>query len=157
MPSFEIVSVLEVKADRLAKDLLTMEGVNYELSPWLQMSAPEEWQTKPIKHWPINRKLFKSWITLFGLIPVDLHAFKLIETNENGIKECSTSIINTYWKHERTILKFDTVSKVRDTLEFQPRLSWLAFILKPIYKSVFIHRHNKLKQRYRTLCYDDKD
>lgn len=148
MPSFEIVSVLEVKADRLAKDVLTMEGVNYELSPWLQMSAPEEWQTKPIKHWPINREIFKSWIRLFGFIPVDLHVFKLIETSEKGIKECSSSIINKYWKHDRTILKLDAVSTVRDSLEFHPRLYFLRFILKPLYKSVFIHRHYRLKQKY---------
>lgn len=148
MPSFELATSLPVSPSRLASDLLTMEGVNYELSPILKMTAPKNWAAKPISQWPENCELFSSKILLCGVLPVDLHRFKFQSVHRLGFKESSRSLFNHHWSHERTILVNNTGATVKDVVLYENKLTFLGCLLLPLYKSLFAHRHKRLKLKY---------
>ncbi len=83
----------------------SMRSVNWELWPIVRMTSPKEWENRPIDSWEGDVELFKSWILLFGLIPVDRHSFRLRNTPEGFVfNECSKSWVNKEWNHHRTIL-----------------------------------------------------
>ena len=154
MPGFEIESKLRVDVDSLANELFSMEAVNQELSPLVRMSVPSEWRNVPIRQWPCGEFLFKSWITLFGFLPVDLHFVRLSGVRETSFQETSSSLVNRHWNHERTIScrgngsVRDNGSLIRDKVQYASRFSPLGYLLLPIYKWVFQHRHRRLKSKY---------
>ncbi|WP_290537229.1 hypothetical protein [Alcanivorax sp.] len=61
---FEVSSNLKISPEDVS-ELLTMRGVNRELSPIIRMTAPADWSSKPIFEWPTGKELFSSWILLF--------------------------------------------------------------------------------------------
>jgi hypothetical protein len=90
-----------------------------------------------------------GWVLLFGLVPVDRHAYGTLEYEEAaGIVETSSSVINRVWKHQRTSAPIEGGCELVDRLEFLPRVPAMAFILKPAYLCVFRHRHAYLRSRY---------
>lgn len=148
MPGFEISTRLNVSLVSLTNDLLTMKGVNYELMPLIKMTAPFDWVEKPLYDWPIASPVFTSTLMLFGFLPVDRHKFKLLSTGANGFSECSSSISNHEWRHTRFISEEGCSCIVKDTVSFEPKLTWSGRIMLPIYKRVFEHRHKRLKAKY---------
>ncbi|MEO0367937.1 MAG: hypothetical protein AAF197_04020 [Pseudomonadota bacterium] len=150
MLGFEIESLVSKDAKSLYADLLTMNGVNYELIPLVRMTAPSRWAEKPIQLWPIDEALFTSVILLFGIIPVDLHRFKLLGVNGSGFEECSCSLVNEEWRHSRTIKEVEGGSLVKDQVTFIPKIRFVGKIMKPIYEAIFKHRHKRLVSRYVT-------
>ncbi|WP_284380908.1 hypothetical protein [Litoribrevibacter albus] len=152
MISFELQSKLDESADTLSKALLTMGGVNNELGPYIRMSAPARWSSMSLADWPTNEVLFTSWITLFGVLPIDLHRFKFEETNEQGFKETSSSLMNRAWHHSRLITELDEGCLVTDTVQYQSKLGPVGRLFLPVYKAIFKHRHRRLISRYGQLC-----
>lgn len=148
MPSFVVASTVKSKPEKLSKDLLTMAGVNEELHPFLHMSSPIEWRTQPISGWPINTRLFKSWITLAGVIPVDRHQFEFKAIHRHGFKECSSSFFNHEWHHERTIEASAEHSIIRDSVHYTSKVAVAGILMKPLYQAIFKHRHRKLRLKY---------
>lgn len=148
MPSFEIETQLTVSANELAYDALTMLGVNYELGPLLKMTAPDNWQSKPITHWPTNQRLFTSTILLLGLIPIDRHYFNFTKIDNSGFNENSKSLMNSLWSHKRVIKNNGSGSVITDVIMYKSKLGVLGIIFMPIYKAIFKHRHNRLKSKY---------
>lgn len=148
MPRIEITTSLPVSPRLLASDLLTMQGVNFELSPILKMTCPQNWAAKPISQWPENCELFTSKILMCGFFPVDLHRFKFQSVHCMGFKESSRSLFNSHWSHERTILKTNSGAEVKDVILYENKLGILGYLFMPLYKSVFSHRHKRLKHKY---------
>lgn len=148
MPSFEIETKLNVKPDTLSKDVLTMSGVNYELMPLVRMTAPLEWADKPLYDWPVESPVFTSTLMLFGFFPIDRHEFRFLVTGSKGFRECSSSLSNREWRHDRSIGSDGSSCIVRDTVMFEPKLKILGAIMLPIYKYIFWHRHKRLKAKY---------
>jgi hypothetical protein len=129
--------------------MLTMHGVNKELSPLIRMTAPPEWSDKAIFEWPTGEVLFSSWILLFGIFPIDRHKFFFQSINRHrGFAEASSSLTNKLWHHRREIGRNGASFRVTDTVEFQCRLPLLAYILAPVYRIIFKHRHRVLRSYY---------
>ena len=150
MPKFEIETPLAVSPEQLSADLLNMAGVNNELYPLLKMTAPRQWIEKPIFQWPVNSTLFSSAILLFGFIPMDVHRFKFTSVNTMGFKESSSTLINSLWLHERSILSNGDGdgATIKDVVYYKSKLAVLGRLFKPVYKWIFIHRHKRLKLKY---------
>lgn len=148
MLSFELETQFPISADELAQSTLNMSGVNYELAPLLKMTAPKTWQSTNITDWPTNKNLFGSNILLLGIIPIDRHYFKFETIDRSGFKEISKSIINAQWCHERLIKNIGSGSVIKDVITYQSKLVFLGAFLKPIYKAIFKHRHNRLRTKY---------
>ena len=128
---------------------LTLNGVNAELSPLVRMTAPAAFAQRPLQEWPERQNLFISWILLLGVLPVDRHAFYLHSvTPGRGFVETSSSTLNALWQHERTIIPLAAGCRVTDVVEYRCRLPLLGYLLNPVYKLVFWHRHRYLRSRY---------
>jgi len=141
---FQVSSTLEVTPMEVA-GLLTMKGVNKELSPLIRMTAPSEWSDRAISEWPTGRTLFSSWILLFGVIPIDRHSFFFQSIDrQRGFVEESSSLTNRLWCHSREIDWSGSSCRITDTVEFQCRLPLLGYLLAPVYRFVFRHRHKVL-------------
>lgn len=130
----------------------SLDTVNYELGPWIRMTAPKAWRSVRLATWTTNQQpLFSSWVLLLGVLPVDRHAFgSFTFAPESGFVEVSSSWVNRLWRHERTVVAQGTGSVVRDSLTFAPRFAVAAPILRVIYGMVFRHRHRRLGARYGT-------
>jgi len=127
----------------------SLAAVNFELAPWFRMSAPKEWGGFLLKDWQGHGPPFKSWVLLFGFVPIDRHAFGTLEfSQDRGFVETSSSWVNRVWRHERTVKQTAGGCEVVDRLQYLPRLPVASFLLKAIYILVFRHRHNKLRARY---------
>ena len=126
-----------------------LASVNTELSPF-KMSAPPDWRHKPITQWPVQKRLFHSWILLFGFLPLDRHSFRLQRIRSDGFDEASTSIINRAWRHQRTIDSTATGCCITDTLCYECRLPLLGILLQPLYRLVFKRRHRYLRRHFGT-------
>jgi hypothetical protein len=145
---FEVSSNLKISPEDV-DGLLTMKGVNRELSPLIRMTAPSEWSSKPIVEWPTGKVLFSSWILLFGILPIDRHTFffNFID-RQRGFAESSSSVTNKVWHHRREINRDGASCRVTDTVEFQCRLPLFAYVLGPVYRLLFTHRHRVLRSYY---------
>lgn len=148
MPSFEVRSEIVGSVEDISCELLNMGGVNYELFPFLRMTAPFDWSNKSLTTWPTDTHIFNSVILLFGLLPVDFHRFKFSKVWDSGFKEASSSLVNREWKHERTIVQQGEYCAIQDVVEYVPKISFLGKIMKPVYKAIFGYRHKRLKTKY---------
>lgn len=148
MPSFTFSSDLPIPSERFLTTL-TMAGVNAELSPLVRMTAPDSFSVRRILDWPEQKRLFQSWILLFGFLPIDRHDFFLEGINPNkGFSERSTSLINEYWCHKRNVVPTNSGCRVTDTVSFRSRIPLIDVLSKPIYHVVFWCRHRNLRRRY---------
>ena len=149
MRSFAIESILRGDAETLADARLTMEGVNWELAPWVRMSAPQRWRELPIRDWPAQKGLFNSTVYLCGVLPIDSHRFGLEAVSACELREESNSLIMRRWRHQRTLVSHDAGGcRIRDAIQFEPRLRFMGPLLAVIYAAVFRHRHKRLRKRY---------
>jgi hypothetical protein len=125
---------------------VTWDGVNAELWP-IRMTAPAEWRGREIGGVPCGQPLFDSWILLFGVLPADVHHFRL-ESIGPGFRfqEDSSSLMNRQWRHQRIVEPDGAGCIVTDRLEIVPRLALLGFLQAPVYRLVFWNRHRKLRR-----------
>jgi hypothetical protein len=127
----------------------SLATVNYELGPWIQMSVPAAWHGLQLKDWSSEGPLFKSWVLLFGLVPLDRHAFGSLDLSQSmRFVETSSSWVNRVWRHERVVTAVAGGCEVMDKVSFAPRLPFVSALLKPIYALVFGHRHSRLRARH---------
>ena len=148
MLEFTISSTLNIPPARLW-ELLSMNGVNWELAPVIRMTVSGKWRFLPLAEWEPGHPLFKSWILLFGLIPVDRHTMCLAGLHQGvGFHEHSFSIINRQWNHTRTIAPSGRGCVLTDCVAVEGRMPFLTRCLFPIYQRIFHHRHRRLQNRY---------
>lgn len=145
MHAFSISSELPVSPDQFWAGM-SMSAVNAELSPLVRMSCPDRWKACPLAQWTTGQVLFRSVILLFGVLPVDVHSLRLDQIHpERGFLERSHSWVNALWQHERTSTATAQGCLVTDTVTVQGRLPWLTWLLLPVYRRVFRHRHRRLR------------
>ena len=146
--SFEVSSELSARPDEFWARA-TLSGVNKELSPWVRMTAPPEWRSIPLLQWTLRKRLFNSWLLLFGIIPVDLHYFYMHNVTPNvGFEERSSSAMNKHWDHTRRIEPTPRGCVLTDRVEYESRLPFIGVLFLPIYKAIFVSRHRYLRRVY---------
>ena len=65
-----------------------------------------------------------------------------------GFLERSSMLSNRLWEHERTIEPVAGGCTVTDRIAFEPRLPIPGRLLLPLYRTVFRHRHRRLRSRF---------
>lgn len=144
--TLKIASNLPVSLPDLWRKVNTMEGVNHELAPFIRMTSPAAMRCLPFTQAPLKQTLFASWLLLFGVLPFDRHQLRLDEVWEGGFRENSSSLIHRVWRHERIITANSNGAMLTDTLNFEPRIAVFGYILLPVVRFVFQHRHRRLKR-----------
>ena len=115
----EVTSVLPASKAALWDSISTFRGVNYELFPILSMTCPEPDSRLSIDcvNTPANQPLFRSWILLFGILPIEFDLIRIESFVEGtGFKERSSMGLFSNWNHDRTL---ESVVHIRSTAATQ--------------------------------------
>lgn len=139
--SFE--TTLPVSADEAWRWVTSVAGIAREMAPYLSMSVPPRvtdlgsLQVKP------GEPLFRSWIKLFGVLPIDYSDLTLLELSPGGgFIEQSPMGSMKLWRHERRVTGDGRACTVRDELTFEPRFA--GPLVRRIVRAFFTHRHRML-------------
>ena len=131
--------------------VVTPEGINHELGPWMRMTMPRSLRGKTIADVEAGQRLGRSWLLLFGVIPFDYDDLALAEL-EPGRRflERSTMLSMRRWEHERTVEAVgEGRCEVTDRVAFELRrglasMPGSARLTRAILTRMFAHRHRRL-------------
>lgn len=150
----EISSVVDADAGRVWGDALDFTGINGELMPLLRMTSPRRWRGRTLDHVQPGRRLFRSWLLLFGVIPVDYDDICIVEIGPGyRFLERSQMMSASTWEHERIVIdELPGTCRITDRVRFTARSAPLGTVLRWFVPRVFAHRHDQLKARYRATA-----
>lgn len=143
-------SILPAATEEVWARAVTPEGINDELRPLLRMTMPSSLRDKTISEVPLGERLGRSWLLLFGLVPVDYDDLMLAERGPGfRFLERSTMLSMSEWEHERTVRAMGEGCEVTDRLTFQLRRPLAAVpgsarLAGAIVARLFAHRHRRL-------------
>ena len=144
-------SIVDAPAGRVWARVVTPEGINDELRPWMTMSMPRGAKNLTVDTVPVGTPVGRCWLRLFGVLPFDYDDLMIAELwPGRGFHEESTMLSMRLWRHERTIEPDSgTKAVVHDRLTFELRgpLRLLTPIVAAGIGALFGHRHRRL-QRY---------
>lgn len=131
---------------------MTPEGINHELMPIVRMTLPQGLESLDPEKVPIGTRIGRSWLLLFGFLPFDYDDLTLVKLEPGrGFHERSTMLSQRVWEHERWLEPHgEDGCLITDRIRFEPRLPFLAPVLRPIFRFVFRHRHRRLRKYFGT-------
>jgi hypothetical protein len=135
--------------------VVTPEGINDELCPWMRMTVPRRLRGRTIDDVEPRQRLGRSWLLLFGLIPFDYDDLGLAELGPgHRFLERSTMLSMRSWEHERTVVPVDeTACEVTDRVAFELRrplaiVPGSATATRALLVRIFAHRHRRLGRHF---------
>ena len=149
---FEFVarSRLAASPERVWEHISSMEGVNYELGPWLRMTHPPDVDRIDESVGELGRPLFRSWVKLLGVLPVEYDDLTLrVVDPGRGFVEQSPLLTQSLWEHERSIQPAgDGGCELVDRIGHEPRIPLARRWQSALFRQVFLHRHRRLRRRF---------
>jgi len=147
--AFTVLSELAAPVQPVWKHIRTLRGVNEELMPIVRMTGPVDYRFDDDTEFVPGAVLIRSWLLLFGFLPVDRHNLALDSIEAPlGFHERSTSFFQKEWLHVRRLESRPGGCVISDHVVFSPRLPFMVGILEPVYKRVFQHRHRRLRRKF---------
>jgi hypothetical protein len=147
--SFTISTPLRASAGQVWDHASTFAGVNRELWPLARMTCPPALRRLTPEAFPVGRTAFRSWILLFGLLPVEYDDFTLVELEPGrGFYEVSRLLTLREWRHRRSVRTAEAGCVVRDEIVLVPRWRGTGWLLAWIYRRVFAWRHRRLRRLF---------
>jgi hypothetical protein len=102
---------------------MTPEGVNDEMRPYLRMTVPRGIERLDLDEIEIGKRIGRSWVLLFGLIPFDYDDLTLVRLDRGeGFLERSQMLSQRTWEHERTLEAVNGGCLITDRVRWEPRL-----------------------------------
>jgi len=148
---FSESSIVAASPDIVWARVSTMAGVNAELAPLARMTYPEAMGVLAPAAVPLGRRAFRSWILLFGVLPIEYDDLTLVRIDPgHGFREESPLLSQRLWIHERTIEPAAGGCRITDRLEFEPRLAFLGPVFLAVFRFFFRHRHRRLRREFGT-------
>ena len=84
--------------------MVTPEGINDEVRPWMTMSMPRGPESLTVDDVPIGAMIGRCWLRLFGVLPFDYDRLCIAELDRGrGFDEQSTMVSMRRWRHQRTV------------------------------------------------------
>ena len=157
--TFEVCSELGASAARVWEHATDLRGINAELMPLMRMTSPKGWATLSADRVRLGERLFRSWLLLFGVLPIDYDDLTIVELQPGRrFLERSPMMSASVWEHERVVEATSTTTcRVSDRLSYRPRLAPLGFVLGWLVPRVFAHRHRQLRRRFGDAGGSDAD
>jgi ligand-binding SRPBCC domain-containing protein len=144
--------VVDAAADQVWARVVTPEGINDELRPWMTMSMPRGAESLTVDNVPIGVPIGRAWMRLFGLLPFDYDLLRIAELDPGrGFDEQSTMMSMRQWRHQRSVTPDgDSKAIVRDRITFQLRapLRPATPIVAAGLRALFGHWHRRLQQYF---------
>ena len=145
-------SIVDAPAEQVWERVVTPEGINDELRPWMTMSVPRGAEGLTVDNIPIGTPIGRCWMRLFGVLPFDYDRLTIAELRPGrGFREESTMMSMSRWRHERTVTpRDDGTTFVQDRITFTPRaaLRPLTPIFTIVLRALFGHRHRRLQRHF---------
>jgi hypothetical protein len=129
--------------------LTTFDGINDEFKPLFRMTAPSPVREHGLAGVEIGRRLCRSWVLLFGVLPIDFDDLTLVRLDPGiGFLEQSRMLSQRRWEHERVIEPAAGGCTVTDRVRYEPRIPLPDALWRALYTAVFRHRHRRLQKRF---------
>jgi ligand-binding SRPBCC domain-containing protein len=131
--------------------VVTAEGIDHEMRPWMTMSLPRGASGLTVESLPLGRPVGRAWLRLFGVVPFDYDHLTLAELDPGRrFLERSTMLSMRRWEHERTLAPVDGGTRVHDRVTFEPRLPipGVATLLAVVVGAFFRHRQRRLRDHF---------
>jgi ligand-binding SRPBCC domain-containing protein len=147
--SFEIASRLEASAGRVWDRATTPDGINDELRPLMRMTVPSGFTSLEPDRIELGEPIGRSWVLLGGVLPFDYDDITLVEL-EPGRRfvERGRMLSQRFWQHIRSIEPVDGGCVIRDALTWEPRFPVSGGALRPLFATIFRHRHRRLRRHF---------
>jgi len=149
-------SELVIGADAAWARATSPEGINAELMPIVRMTMPRGVRGLDLGAFPVGEPVGRSWILLFGLIPVDYDDLCLVELEPpRRFLERSRTLAFSVWEHERLVEPLPGGgSAISDHLGFElkpllSRVPGAVALARAIVGALFGHRHRRLRDTAR--------
>jgi ligand-binding SRPBCC domain-containing protein len=144
----EVSSRLEAAPEEVWAWIATAEGINDELLPWMRMTVPGGGNID-LDSIEVGKPIGRSWVLLLGLIPIDYDEINVVDLDRGrGFIERSRMLSQRAWEHARTIEAVAGGSVITDSVAWEPRLPLPAGALRPLLRTIFRHRHRRLRRRF---------
>ena len=145
-------SIIDAPAADVWARVVTPEGINDELRPWMTMSMPRGAEALTVDNVPIGTPIGRAWMRLFGVLPFDYDRLMIAELEPGRrFDEQSTMMSMRSWRHERSVTPDgDGKTVVLDRLTFELRapLRPLTPVVTAGIRGLFGHRHRRLQQHF---------
>lgn len=145
-------SAIDAPVERVWERIVTPEGINDELRPWMTMSMPRGAKDLTVESIPVGRPVGRCWMRLFGVLPFDYDHLTIVELwPGRGFHEESTMLSMRLWRHERTLEPVDDAgTALRDRLTFELRapLRALTPVIATGIGALFTHRQRRLRRYF---------
>ena len=149
MRAFEISSDLAATPETVWQRVVTPAGINDELLPLMRMTMPRQLRGATIDQLPLRQPVGRSWLLLFGLVPVDYDDLALAEVDPGRrFFEQSTMLTQSQWTHERIVEAHEGGCRVADRLSWQGRTKAFEMLYGLAVPVLFRHRHRRLRRRF---------
>jgi ligand-binding SRPBCC domain-containing protein len=97
----------------------------------------------------VGTPIGRSWVLLFGLIPIDYDEINLVEIDRGrGFVEQSRMFSQRFWEHVRTLRPDGDGVLLTDAVSWEPRLPVPAAAMRPLFRAIFGQRHRRLRRRF---------
>jgi ligand-binding SRPBCC domain-containing protein len=146
-------SELRADAAQAWERAISPAGVNGELRPLVRMTMPRRLRGLPLDQFPVGTPAGRSWILLFGLVPIDYDDLCLVEVEPpRRFLERSRTLAFSVWEHEREIEPIGPGCALTDRLGFElraplARLPGASPLARAVVVALFAHRHRRLRRR----------
>ena len=145
-------SVIDAPAEQVWARVITPEGINDEVRPWMTMSMPRGAESLTVDNVPVGVPIGRAWLRLFGVLPFDYDRLTIAELKPgHSFDEQSTMMSMRSWRHQRTVTPDgDAKAVVRDRITFQLRapLRPATPIVAAGLRALFGHRHRRLQRHF---------
>ena len=146
---FAVSSMLSSPAESVWRHATTPSGVNAELMPLVRMTWPAEVERLTPETITLGTRLFRSWILLLGVLPIDYDDLTVVELGPGfRFLERSTMLTQRLWQHERTIEDRGNGCCVTDRIRFVPRVGILGPVQGLMFRLAFRLRHRNLRRLF---------
>ena len=144
-------STIDAPAEQVWARVVTPEGINDELRPWMTMSMPRGAESLTVDNVPIGVPIGRAWLRLFGVLPFDYDRLTIAELQPGrGFREESTMLSMRLWRHEREVTPHGEKTIVRDRITFQLRALFRPAtpVVAAGLRALFGHRHRRLQRHF---------
>jgi ligand-binding SRPBCC domain-containing protein len=145
-------SVVDAPAEQVWTRVVTPEGINDEVRPWMTMSMPRGAEALTVDNVPVGVPIGRCWLRLFGVLPFDFDLLTIAALDRGRrFDEQSTMMSMRTWRHQRTVTPDgEAKAVVRDRITFELRapLRPATPIVAAGLRALFGHRHRRLQRHF---------
>ena len=122
----------------------SVDGISREMTPYLHMSLPRGITNLSSIPFQSGQRMFRSWILLFRIIPIDYSDVTLLSLEEDVSFVEQSHNTKRSWRHARNTTPAGDGCVLTDQLTFKPRAA--GWLVCKVVRVFFRHWHRMLQR-----------